>query len=132
MFRLTLGLVFIIFTAFPALASNDLFRCERKSFSSINFKESVDMDNVYPKELSIVIASDRSWAASNYGVQSNRSKVQRKNDIIRTKNGITIDGNRLRTTGKIFITLNNQGYKSPIPATYQCGKGKKTSWEPED
>ena len=132
MVKFIIGVAFIIFTAFPALAANDVFNCERKSFSTINFNNSVDIDNVYPKELWIVIASDKSWAASYYGVHRNRSSRVKKNDIIRTKNGVTIDGNRLRTTGKIFIMIHNQGYKSPIPATYQCGEGKKTSWEPKD
>ena len=132
MHRFILGVAIIIFTAFPALASNDVFTCERKTFSSINFSASADMDNIYPKELWIVISENKSWAASYYGVQRNRSGAARRNDVIRTSNGVTIDGNKLRSTGVVFIMINNQGYKNPIPAKYQCGKGQKTSWEPED
>ena len=127
-----LSFLLIVFTITPVFAANDEFRCERKHFSNINFKNSADLDNVYPKKLWIVIAENKSWAASYYGVQRNRSGAARKNDVIRTKNGVTIDGNRLRSTGEIFIMINNQGFKSPIPATYQCGKGKKTSWKPAE
>ena len=132
MIKSCLSFVFIVFTITPVLAANDEFRCERKHFSNIHFKNSADLDNVYPKKLWIVIAENKSWAASYYGVQRNRSGAARKNDIIRTKNGVTIDGNKLRSTGKIFIMIKNQGFKTPIPATYQCGKGQKTSWKPAD
>ena len=73
MLRFIMGFAIINFTSFPALAANDVFNCERKTFSSINFSASADMDNIYPKELWIVIAENKSWAASYYGVQRNRS-----------------------------------------------------------
>ena len=118
--------------ALPVNAANDLFKCERKVYSAHAFKDSTDLDNIYPKELSIVIAENKSWAASYYGVHRNRSNSARKNDVVRTSNGFRIDGRKLRSDGEIFITYYKPGYKQPIPATYQCGKGKKTYWKPAD
>ena len=132
MYKLIIQSLLLATIAFPVNAANDLFDCERKVYSTIGFKDSADMDNFYPKKLQIVIAENKSWAASYYGVHRNRANSARKNDVVRTKNGFRIDGRKLRSDGEIFVTYYKQGFKQPIPARYQCGKGKKTSWKPAD
>ena len=97
-------------------AANDFFRCDRTYASDHGFKNSMKnnaaaLNRMYPLELKIVIAEDRSWAASYYGVHRNRSKNARKFDIITTKNGFQIHGKALRTTGEINITFNQGGKK---------------------
>jgi hypothetical protein len=117
-------------------AANDFFRCDRIYASDHGFKDSMKNDpaalnRMYPLELKIVIAEDRSWAASYYGVHRNRSKNFRKYDIIQTTNGVQIYGKELRTTGEINITFNQGGKKTGFPARYQCDKPNKTRWEPD-
>jgi len=120
-----------------AAAANDFFRCDRTFASDQGFKESLRGDaaalnKMFPLELKIVIAENRSWAASYYGIKRNRTKNNKKFDIITTRNGFTINGKQLRTTGKIIITFQEAGKKMASPARYLCDKPKKTSWFPKD
>ena len=82
----TIGLcsLVILFAANSAVAANDYFRCDRVAASSFDLidKSAAGVDRAYPKELKIVIASDKSWAVSYYGKDTDRSKAERKNDII--------------------------------------------------
>ena len=117
-----------------AFAANDYFRCDRIVASNFDLidKTAAGLDRVYPKELNIVIAADKSWAISQYGKHSNRKGAAIKNDIIRTPNGFMLDGTKLRTTGKVYVYFHKQGKKQNTPATYKCDKPKKTSWQPKD
>jgi hypothetical protein len=133
---LSSGVLLTILSANLAFAANDYFRCDRLSASSDGFKKSLRNDpnalnRTFPLELKIVIAEDRSWAASYYGVHKDRSRNFRNNDIIKTKNGFQIYGKNLRTTGKVNISYNSGGMKTGTPAYYQCDKALKTQWEPE-
>ena len=117
-----------------AAAANDYFRCDRVAASNFDLidKSAAGVDKMYPKELKIVIASDKSWAVSYYGKDTDRSKAARKNDIIKTKNGIKLDGTQLRKTGKLYVHYYQPGKKQNTPASYKCDKPKKTSWKPKD
>lgn len=120
-----------------AAAANDLFRCDRTYASDRGFKESLRgnsafLNRTFPLELKIVIAENRSWAASYYGIQLNRGKNEKKYDVIRTKNGFQISGQKLRTTGEITVIFRQGGKKMGSPASYQCDKPKKTNWVPKD
>jgi hypothetical protein len=132
-----MGLSVVMNFAFAevSLAANDFFRCDRTFASDQGLVKRGDpntLNKMYPLELKIVIAENRSWAATYYGVHSNRGKSFRKNDIIVTKSGFQIYGKQLRTTGEIMITFNQAGKKTGRPARYQCDKPKKTRWEPDD
>jgi len=120
-----------------AAAANDFFRCDRTYASDQGFKESLRGDaaalnKMFPLELKIVIAENRSWAASYYGIKRNRAKNDKKFDIIAMPNGFKINGQQLRTTGEITINFNQAGKKMGLPARYLCDKPKKTRWEPEN
>ena len=126
-----------VISAQGVAAANDSFRCDRTYASDHGFKDSLKGDSaalnrMYPLELWIVVAADRSWAASYYGVHRNRSKNFKKFDIITTKNGFMISGQTLRTSGEISISFSQGGKKSGFPARYQCDKATKTNWKPED
>jgi hypothetical protein len=124
----------IMFGANSAVAANDYFRCDRVAASNFDLidKSAAGVDRAYPKELKIVIASDKSWAVSYYGKDTDRSKSARKNDIIKTKNGIKLDGAQLRKSGKLYVHYYQPGKKQNTPASYKCDKPKKTSWKPKD
>jgi len=120
-----------------AAAANDFFRCDRTYASDQGFKESLRgnsaaLNKMFPLELKIVIAENRSWAASYYGIKRNRAKNDKKFDIIATPNGFKINGQQLRTSGEITITFTQAGKKMASPARYSCDKPKKTSWFPKD
>lgn len=124
----------ILFGANSAVAANDYFRCDRVSASNFDLidKSAAGVDRMYPKELKIVIASDKSWAVSYYGKDTDRSKAERKNDIVITKNGFKLDGTKLRETGALYVHFYKPGKKQNTPASYKCDKPKKTSWKPKD
>ena len=124
----------ILFGANSAVAANDYFRCDRVSASNFDLidKSAAGVDRMYPKELKIVIASDKSWAVSYYGKDTDRSKAERKNDIVVTKNGFRLDGTKLRKTGALYVHYYQPGKKQNTPASYKCDKPKKTSWNPKD
>ena len=132
----TIGLcsLVIMFGANSAVAANDYFRCDRVAASNFDLidKSAAGVDKMYPKELKIVIASDKSWAASYYGKDTDRSKAARNNDIVVTKNGFKLDGTKLRKTGVLYVHFYKPGYKQGAPARYKCDKPKKTSWKPKD
>jgi hypothetical protein len=132
MYKLMVQTLLLATIAVPVNAANDLFDCERTVYSTHNLKASTNVDKMYPKKLKIVIAENKAWAASYYGVHRNRSNSARKNDVVRTKNGFRIDGRKLRSDGEVFVSYYKQGYKRTIDATYQCGKERKTSWKPAD
>lgn len=117
-----------------AAAANDYFRCDRVAASNFDLidKSAAGVDKMYPKELEMVIAADKSWAVSYYGKDSDRSKAERKNDIVITKNGFKLDGTKLRKTGVLYVHFYKPGYKQGSPAKYECDKPKKTSWELKD
>ena len=132
-----LSLFLSIASAQGVAAANDFFRCDRTYASDHGFKESLKGDaaalnKMFPLELKIVIAENRSWAASYYGIKRNRAKNDKKFDIIATENGFKINGQQLRATGEITITFNQAGKKMGLPARYLCDKPKKTSWYPKD
>jgi hypothetical protein len=133
---LSSGVLLTVLSTNYVFAADDYFRCDRLSASSHGFKKSLQNDpnalnKAFPLELKIVIAADRSWAASYYGVQRERSRNFRNNDIIHTKNGFQNYGKNLRTTGKVNVTYKSGGMKTGSPAYYQCDKALKTQWEPE-
>ena len=132
----TIGLccLVILFGVNSAAAANDYFRCDRVAASNFDLidKSAAGVDKMYPKELKIVIASDKSWAVSYYGKDTDRSKAARKNDIVTTSNGFKLDGTKLRKTGVIYVHFYKPGYKQGAPARYKCDKPKKTSWKPKD
>jgi len=133
--RIGLSAVMSLAFAQGTLAANDFFRCDRTFASDQGLVKRGDpavLNQMYPLELKIVIAENRSWAASYYGVHRNRGKNFKKNDIIVMKNGFQIYGKELRTTGEIMITFNQAGKKTGRPARYQCDKPNKTSWKPDD
>jgi hypothetical protein len=124
----------IFIGANSAAAANDYFRCDRITASNFDLidKSAAGVDKMYPKELKVVIASDKSWAASYYGIDTDRSKSERKNDIVLTKNGFRLDGTKLRKTGALYVHFYKPGYKQGSPAVYECDKPTKTSWKPKD
>ena len=90
-----MGLSVVMNLAFAeiSLAANDFFRCDRTFASDQGLVKRGDpntLNKMYPLELKIVIAENRSWAATYYGVHRNRGKSFRKNDIIVTKSGFQI------------------------------------------
>ena len=132
-----MGLSVVMNLAFAevSLAANDFFRCDRTFASDQGLVKRGDpntLNKMYPLELKIVIAENRSWAASYYGIKRNRAKNDKKFDIIATQNGFKINGQQLRTSGEITITFTQAGKKMASPARYSCDKPKKTSWFPKD
>lgn len=118
-----------------ALASNDYFRCDRIAASSVGLRKEYQsqkgLEKVFPLELEIVIAKDKKWAASFYGVDEKRSINERKFDLMRFKHW-EIHGEGLRSTGEIYVRNRpSAGLKNTIPAKYKCDRAIKTNWQPD-
>ena len=118
-----------------ALAANDSFRCDRVAASSVGLKKEYQsrngLEKVFPLELWIVIAEDKKWAASYYGVDEKRSINEQKFDIMRFKFW-EINGKALRSTGEIYVQSRPiAGQKNSIPAKYRCDEAIKTNWQPD-
>jgi len=133
--RFVFFLVLSNFCATFGFAQNDFFRCDRISASSVNLKKEYQSPNglnkVFPPELKIVIAKNKKWAASFYGVTKNRNANEMKFDIMTFKN-MRIDGKLLRSSGDLYVRIiSSAGHKHGIPAKYKCDKATKTSWSPE-
>jgi peptidoglycan hydrolase-like protein with peptidoglycan-binding domain len=110
---------------------NNLYLCERKSLSADGFTNQAAAMSWFPEELYIILPSNNEdWMSTTYGVAKNRSKSAIKNNIGSFRDSgmnVVVSGNKLtKEGGKVFVNLQNQGYKPTIPSHYLCGKATKT------
>ena len=120
----------LLMQAVGASAQNDYYRCDRESYSRTGLKQNAKVDEVYLPELSIIIAKDKSWLASEYGLDKIRSETEKKNNIAIFTNGFQIHGQKLETESTVELKIIHNDFKSGGGAKYKCDKPIKTDWEP--
>ena len=132
---MTIKCLFICITFFVptyAYAANDYYRCDRISYSMFGVRAGVKPDDLWFPELVFIIADDKKWLASNYGQDLSRSKNEQKFNIARFKNGFSINGQNLASSGEVKLNFQEGGKKTAGGAKYKCDKPIKTSWAPEE
>ncbi len=112
--------------------AHDFYRCDRVAASTQALKKGLQLDQVFPKETKFVIAENKSWLASQWGIQRGRSKNERLYNIANFKSGFKFLGSDLASKSEVTIQFGRAGYKSALPARYVCDNPLKNEWEPEE
>ena len=113
-----------------AYAGNDYYRCDRESYSRTGLTQNANINEIFLPELSIIIARDKTWLASEYGIDKSRSENEQKNNIARFDNNFQIHGQKLKSESIVWLKYSHVDLKNNGGAKYICDKPIKTDWQP--
>ena len=120
----------LLMQAVGAYAGNDFYRCDRESYSRTGLSHNANIDEIFLPELSIIIARDKTWLASEYGIDRNRSANEQKNNMARFDNSFQIHGQKLKSESIVWLKYSHVDFKTNGGAKYRCDKPIKTDWQP--
>ena len=134
-------------TAQSTLASkrargNQLFECKRQNLPMLGFSTRSAAESWYPKDYHFIIAADESWMASTFGVDKKRTDWEKQNQhlslTLNVSSGgsyiVSVPAKALSDQKESFVyvsVLTDGNTQRAAGAKYKCGKGQKTSWEPD-
>ena len=121
---------FLFIQAVGAYAGNEYYRCDRESYSRTGLTKNANIDEIFLPELSIIIARDKTWLASEYGIDKSRSENEQKNNIARFDNNFQIHGQKLKSESIVWLKYYHVDIKNNGGAKYKCDKPIKTDWQP--
>ena len=121
---------------------NRLFECTRQNLPTMGFSSRSAAESWYPKDYYFIIAADESWMASSFGVDRKRTDWEKRNQHLSLSLKVSSGGTYIVTAPAkalsdqkesiVYTTVLTSGNKKTVAgAKYKCGKGQKTSWEPD-